>query len=107
MRKSCSGQSVVSTMYRTRRYASSPIVTGDAEYGLQNPFNVGDGPRRTLLDRLDRCGHRAGRYCGRGAPTSRRRRARMSVPLTFFPEYTRFENRAADEVSFEAEIDEL
>jgi hypothetical protein len=31
----------------------------------------------------------------------------MSVPLTFFPEYTRFENRAADEVSFEAEIDEL
>jgi replicative DNA helicase len=30
-----------------------------------------------------------------------------TVPLTFFPEYTRFENRAADEVSFEAEIDEL
>jgi len=30
-----------------------------------------------------------------------------SVPLTFFSEYTRFENRAADEVSFEAEIDEL
>jgi replicative DNA helicase len=29
------------------------------------------------------------------------------VPLTFFSEYTRFENRAADEVSFEAEIDEL
>jgi replicative DNA helicase len=30
-----------------------------------------------------------------------------TVPLTFFSEYTRFENRAADEVSFEAEIDEL
>ena len=30
-----------------------------------------------------------------------------SVPLTFFSEYTRFENRAAEEVSFEAEIDEL
>jgi len=30
-----------------------------------------------------------------------------TVSLTFFPEYTRFENRAADEVSFEAEIDEL
>jgi replicative DNA helicase len=30
-----------------------------------------------------------------------------SVPLTFFSEFTRFENRAADEVSFEAEIDEL
>jgi replicative DNA helicase len=30
-----------------------------------------------------------------------------TVPLTFFPEYTRFENRAAEEVSFEAEIDEL
>jgi replicative DNA helicase len=30
-----------------------------------------------------------------------------TVPLTFFSEYTRFENRAAEEVSFEAEIDEL
>jgi replicative DNA helicase len=30
-----------------------------------------------------------------------------TVPLTFFSEYTRFENRAEDEVSFEAEIDEL
>ncbi len=30
-----------------------------------------------------------------------------TVGLTFFPEYTRFDNRAADEVSFEAEIDEL
>ena len=30
-----------------------------------------------------------------------------TVPLTFFSEYTRFENRAADEVNFEAEIDEL
>ena len=30
-----------------------------------------------------------------------------TVPLTFFPEFTRFESRAADEVSFEAEIDEL
>ncbi len=29
------------------------------------------------------------------------------VPLTFFPEYTRFENRAEDEVSFGEEIDEL
>jgi replicative DNA helicase len=36
----------------------------------------------------------------RNGPTGR-------VPLTFFSEFTRFENRAAAEVSFEAEIDEL
>jgi replicative DNA helicase len=30
-----------------------------------------------------------------------------TVPLTFFSQYTRFENRAEEEISFDAEIDEL